>query len=69
MGELVATPLCPAEHLPHRGGDWLVALTPPHLHRSRLARLGSDTISPLVGEMPGRAEGGGTHPLRPETTA
>ena len=40
------TPLCPAGHLPHKGGDRKVA--PPRSQR----------ISPLVGEMPGRAEGG-----------
>ncbi len=39
------TPLCPAGHLPLKGGDWTAA-------RSKLL------ISPLEGEMPGRAEGG-----------
>ena len=52
------TPLCPAGHLPLKGGDRL----------SPLPRLSSDVageapawklpISPLEGEMPGRAEGG-----------
>jgi len=40
------TPLCPAGHLPHKGGDRLGA------------KRCHDSISPLVGEMPGRAEGG-----------
>src|SRR5690606_21967610 len=40
------TPLCPAGHLPHKGGDRLGA------------RRCHDSISPPVGEMPGRAEGG-----------
>ncbi|MBB5045152.1 hypothetical protein HNQ66_004580 [Shinella fusca] len=40
------TPLCPAGHLPHKGGDWLEA------------KQCHDSISPLVGEMAGRPEGG-----------
>ncbi len=52
------TPLCPAGHLPLKGGDRQDALSPLHFHPSRwpMSRLGS--ISPLEGEMPGRAEGG-----------
>jgi hypothetical protein len=40
----VSTPLCPAGHLPRKGGDWL---------RRRWRQ-----ISPLAGEMSGRTEGG-----------
>lgn len=54
----VATPLCPAGHLPHKGGDWLAAPASLHLNRLHLARPSRDSISPLVGEMPDRAEGG-----------
>ncbi|TBX77302.1 hypothetical protein E0I74_19195 [Rhizobium laguerreae] len=76
------TPLCPAGHLPHKGGDRQVA----KLRRHRLAFIswqGNDglhratgvdadvgegrrgiSISPLVGEMPGRAEGGITRQTR-----
>jgi very-short-patch-repair endonuclease len=68
------TPLCPAGHLPLKGGDWLGAPSPLrnklytrgncHTHESDdldlgLRRpLGYYPISLLVGEMPGRAEGG-----------
>jgi hypothetical protein len=54
----VNTPLCPAGHLPHKGGDWLGAAA-----RSTLVvwpRPFHDSISPLVGEMSGRTEGGAT---------
>ncbi|RAZ85440.1 hypothetical protein DPM33_29885 [Mesorhizobium hawassense] len=51
-------PLCPAGHLPRKGGDWPL-LRPAHSSnvgdwRNRRRRL----ISPLVGEMAGRPEGG-----------
>jgi len=46
MFQSAAAPLCPAGHLPHKGGDRLVA--------SGCAQL----ISPPVGEMSGRTEGG-----------
>ncbi|PDS82002.1 hypothetical protein CO654_26965 [Rhizobium sp. L18] len=60
------TLLCPAGHLPHKGGDRQEDSTsvvtdstldqgPFVVWRSRF-RI---SISPLVGEMPGRAEGGG----------
>ncbi|CDZ59687.1 Hypothetical protein NGAL_HAMBI2566_36150 [Neorhizobium galegae bv. orientalis] len=71
----LATPLCPAGHLPHKGGDWMGPM--PCLksrHKSAVTNLKSALsaprtinawrrsgvlpISPLVGEMPGRAEGG-----------
>jgi hypothetical protein len=50
------TPLCPAGHLPHKGGDWLGAT-------ARSASIGwrkhrNESISPHVGEMSGRTEGG-----------
>ncbi|CAK7255390.1 Lytic murein transglycosylase [Shinella sp. WSC3-e] len=52
------TPLCPAGHLPLKGGD-----RQGEKHRSNLdvndRRNGYPIqISPLEGEMPGRAEGG-----------
>ncbi|KFB08871.1 FG-GAP repeat domain-containing protein [Nitratireductor basaltis] len=52
----IDTPLCPAGHLPHKGGEWLssgTAQTSPNAS-AKAKRL----ISPLVGEMPGKAEGG-----------
>ncbi len=70
------TPLCPAGHLPHKGGDWLGASARPnHPYRSATTawytgeiwrRCRVLPISPLVGEMPGRAEGGVAKSERPD---
>jgi hypothetical protein len=61
-------PLCPAGHLPLKGGDWLGALFPPHLQPVEIGASGCrDSISPLEGEMPGRAEGGKRRPLASST--
>jgi len=57
------TPLWPAGHLPLKGGDWLTRSFGPSLQCLRLVlSVYEDVISPLEGEMPGRAEGG-TVPL------
>ncbi|TAV47621.1 hypothetical protein ELI30_04995 [Rhizobium leguminosarum] len=57
-----ATPLCPAGHLPHRWGDRQEAMLRPkftiHVTASCLGKPRAHPISLLVGEMPGRAEGG-----------
>ncbi|MBA8900452.1 hypothetical protein FHW17_001329 [Phyllobacterium sp. P30BS-XVII] len=53
------TPLCPVGHLPHKGGDHIDMNA--FLQRETLQivqRRYSQLISPLVGEMPDRAEGG-----------
>ncbi len=50
------TPLCPTGHLPLKGGDWLRLSAAPIL--KPVARQRSCVISPLEGEMPGKAEGG-----------
>ncbi|EKF20369.1 putative lytic murein transglycosylase [Nitratireductor pacificus pht-3B] len=50
------TPLCPAGHLPLKGGDR--AVEPSVLIVSEEALRCHQPISPLEGEMPGRAEGG-----------
>ena len=55
------TPLCPAGHLPLKGGDRQEALSSLHSQTSRGARHRRRSISPLEGEMPGRAEGGKPH--------
>ncbi|QCL74729.1 hypothetical protein CFBP5877_07555 [Agrobacterium tumefaciens] len=55
------TPLCPAGHLPHKEGDRQAALPSLRSRTVRWARLDHESISPLVGEMPGRAEGGKPH--------
>ncbi|OVE91859.1 hypothetical protein B7W89_05410 [Agrobacterium tumefaciens] len=52
----VGPPLCPAGHLPHRWGDQLGA-NPRSLLRVRDGRATTAIDLPLVGEMPGRAEG------------
>ncbi|QCL90505.1 lytic murein transglycosylase [Agrobacterium tumefaciens] len=52
------TPLCPAGHLPLKGGDRQEALPSLHLQTLKWARPNHESISPLEGEMPGRAEGG-----------
>ena len=62
------TPLCPAGHLPLKGGDRQVAIastritrrmTWPGFTRFMVAgEVAPNPISPLEGEMPGRAEGG-----------
>ncbi len=58
----VNTPLWPAGHLPHKGGDRMEL---PRHSTDRLKQLVSlmqgrhrKMISPHVGEMPGKAEGG-----------
>jgi hypothetical protein len=53
-----ATSLCPAGHLPLKGGDRLAAPCRPNLDCAVGQERRSQPISPLVGEMPGRAEGG-----------
>jgi hypothetical protein len=55
------TPLCPAGHLPLKGGDWLGACSPLHLKLEIDAIGHRESLSLLVGEMPGRAEGGAAH--------
>ncbi|MDR7145731.1 hypothetical protein J2X43_003940 [Rhizobium sp. BE258] len=61
------TPLCPAGHLPHKGGDRLgaAARSPLIIWLSRRNR----SISPLVGEMSGRTEGGVQREKANETIA
>ncbi|MBB3965167.1 hypothetical protein GGQ67_002835 [Rhizobium metallidurans] len=55
-GPAKITPLCPAGHLPHKGGDWLGSPARCDLNVRRCHC--NDSISPLVGEMSGRTEGG-----------
>ena len=59
-----AAPLCPARHLPHRGGDQLGARSAHHISLFAghtffgEAKVTPHVIFPLVGEMAGRPEGG-----------
>jgi 4-amino-4-deoxychorismate lyase len=48
-------PSVPSGHLPHKGGDYSSL---PQAQRSMSNEIASPAISPLVGEMPDRAEGG-----------
>ncbi len=52
------TPLCPAGHLPHKEGDRIVDSFRPSLILPMKRGSCRLSISPPVGEMPGRAEGG-----------
>ncbi len=62
----VATPLCPAGHLPLKGGDQLGACSPSQNYASASSGIAKEAtvvplvISPLEGEMAGRPEGGDT---------
>ncbi|TGQ81046.1 lytic murein transglycosylase [Mesorhizobium sp. M8A.F.Ca.ET.207.01.1.1] len=51
-------PLCPAGHLPHEGGDWQFGWPCLPFNVEKWRKRLIQPISPLVGEMPGRAEGG-----------
>ncbi|SDN81592.1 hypothetical protein SAMN05443582_101211 [Phyllobacterium sp. OV277] len=53
------TPLCPVGHLPHKGGDQLSLLPLHNLQHFQLCKgVDVNVISPLVGEMSDRTEGG-----------
>ncbi|AZO24822.1 lytic murein transglycosylase [Mesorhizobium sp. M1E.F.Ca.ET.045.02.1.1] len=54
----LGTPLCPAGHLPLKGGDWLSPPPSPIADVEGWAPSLKLLISPLEGEMSGRTEGG-----------
>ncbi|RWN58657.1 MAG: lytic murein transglycosylase [Mesorhizobium sp.] len=56
------TPLCPAGHLPLKGGDWTSLRLSPITDVAVLATRPKLPISPLEGEMAGRPEGGAWAP-------
>ncbi|RWN60014.1 MAG: lytic murein transglycosylase [Mesorhizobium sp.] len=58
-------PLCPAGHLPLKGGDWLSRSPSPITTVEKSAAALKLPISPLEGEMAGRPEGGGLAPPAP----
>ncbi|TIL41020.1 MAG: lytic murein transglycosylase [Mesorhizobium sp.] len=62
----MSTPLCPAGHLPRKGGDRMSLRLSSISSVEKLALSRTLPISPLAGEMPGRAEGGceGTRPVQ-----
>ncbi|TIO49738.1 MAG: lytic murein transglycosylase [Mesorhizobium sp.] len=51
-------PLCPAGHLPLKGGDWTSLRLSPIADVEHWAPSAKWPISPLEGEMSGRTEGG-----------
>ncbi|KAA3452437.1 hypothetical protein C7I87_01995 [Mesorhizobium sp. SARCC-RB16n] len=55
---LYDAPLWPAGHLPHRWGDWLSSRLSPISTVAEEGEAPRLPISPLVGEMSGRTEGG-----------
>ncbi|MNR69749.1 hypothetical protein D3C71_694230 [compost metagenome] len=75
---MLAPPLWPAGHLPHRWGDRLGACSLPQAYgffcsAANYAQLEAKVvplvISPLVGEMPGRAEGAVARDEQPHTSS
>ncbi|RWB52433.1 MAG: hypothetical protein EOQ47_26040 [Mesorhizobium sp.] len=52
------TPLCPAGHLPRKGGDRTSRRPSPIASVTGWAPRSKLPISPLAGEMSGRTEGG-----------
>ncbi|RWN56216.1 MAG: lytic murein transglycosylase [Mesorhizobium sp.] len=52
------TPLCPAGHLPLKGGDWQLRRKRPITNDGDWRKPKCRPISPLEGEMSGRTEGG-----------
>jgi hypothetical protein len=55
---LYGAPLCPAGHLPHKEGDWLSLPLSPIFNAGDWRKPSGRPISPPVGEMSGRTEGG-----------
>ncbi|TPK69062.1 lytic murein transglycosylase [Mesorhizobium sp. B2-4-19] len=53
-----STPLCPAGHLPLKGGDWTSFPLSPIADVDDWTPSAKLPISPLEGEMSGRTEGG-----------
>ncbi len=51
------TPLCPAGHLPLKGGDWLAYMASPIIGAGDWGNRSHRVISPLEGEMAGKPEG------------
>ncbi|OBQ63420.1 hypothetical protein EB233_05005 [Mesorhizobium erdmanii] len=58
MTALYGAPLCPAGHLPHKGGDQLSPAISPMTSVAKVSGAPKLPISPRVGEMSGRTEGG-----------
>ncbi|AZO39117.1 hypothetical protein EOA27_32435 [Mesorhizobium sp. M2A.F.Ca.ET.037.01.1.1] len=64
-GRRDSAPLCPTGHLPHLGGDQPSRGLSPIANAGGKAPARELPISPVVGEMSGRTEGGeGTRPFQ-----
>ena len=57
MAAFSHTSLCPAGHLPLKGGDQPIVLLSPISIVLRVVEAAERVISPLEGEMSGRTEG------------
>ncbi|TKB13786.1 MAG: lytic murein transglycosylase, partial [Mesorhizobium sp.] len=55
---LLRTPLCPAGHLPRKGGDQQLGPQRSSCRVGDWRKQSRHPISPLAGEMSGRTEGG-----------
>ncbi|TIV52831.1 MAG: lytic murein transglycosylase, partial [Mesorhizobium sp.] len=58
MVAFLRAPLCPAGHLPHEGEDWPSRQPSQISNGAEWAAAQKLLISPQVGEMSGRTEGG-----------
>ncbi|TIQ36994.1 MAG: hypothetical protein E5X48_08420 [Mesorhizobium sp.] len=58
MLAFLRAPLCPAGHLPRKGGDWPSRQPSQISNVAEWAAAQKPLISPQVGEMSGRTEGG-----------
>ncbi|ECI7685962.1 lytic murein transglycosylase [Salmonella enterica subsp. enterica] len=67
MPTFQTTPLCPAGHLPLKGGDRSPVAISPVFNGAEGPRWIKCLISPLEGEMSGRTEGGRLKRLSAQT--
>ncbi len=66
MDALHLTPLWSVDHLPLKGGDQATGMVSVIAIGSSNVQHACKPISPLEGEMPGRAEGGRRAPVSPK---
>ncbi|RWM25378.1 MAG: lytic murein transglycosylase [Mesorhizobium sp.] len=64
---ILPTPLCPAGHLPRKGGDQPASRLSPISDVAGRCGAPKLPISPLEGEMSGRTEGGERQPCHAAT--
>ncbi|AZO33995.1 lytic murein transglycosylase [Mesorhizobium sp. M2A.F.Ca.ET.037.01.1.1] len=61
----MSPPLCPAGHLPLKGGDQMSRMLSPIFNAAGGGAASELPISPLEGEMAGRTERGASRPTYP----